>query len=208
MSSSFRYFFGTVFIPVRAFGRLMDDARPFGRGFRTLAVAGVLCSLTAAALAVMGAVPMAPVFLPLRTENYYFWQMLFTLPLLLTAWIVTSMVVHILGGGRKRGGSLKKTLALFGFVQAAPLLLVWIAQTVIAVFYGLGMGQQEMADILSAPSTAQSAFLAVFGAAFVWLFVLSCLAASVSQKIRWAGALVLGVLAGVLFVGPAVFLLR
>jgi hypothetical protein len=208
MSSSFRHFFGTIFVPVRAFRRLMDDARPFGRGFGTVTVAGVLCSFTAAALAVTGAVPMAPIFLPLRTENYYFWQMLFTLPMLLTVWIVTSMIVHILGGGRKRGGSLKKTLALFGFAQVVPLLLVWIVQTVIAVFYGLGMGQKEIVDILSAPSTAQTMFLAALGVALAWSFLLAWLAASVSQKVKWAYALFLGILAEALFVGPVVFLLR
>ncbi len=208
MSPSFRYFFGTIFVPGRAFRRLMDDARPFGRGFRAVVLTGTLCSLTAAALAVAGAVPMAPIFLPLRTENYYFWQMLFTLPLLLTVWIATSMAVHILGGGRKRGRPLKKTLALFGFAQSAPILLVWIVQTVIAVFYGLGMGQQEMVDILSAPSAARTVFLAVFGVAFAGSFLLACLAAAVSQKVKWAYALFLGVLAEVLFIGPVVTLLR
>jgi hypothetical protein len=208
MSPSFRYFFGTIFVPGRSFRRLMDDARPFGRGFRTVAAAGVLCSLTAAVLAVTGAVPMAPIFLPLREGNYYFWQMLLTLPLLLAAWIMTSIVVHLLGGGRKRGGSLKKTMALFGFAQSAPILLVWAVQTVIAVFYGLGMGQQEMVDILSAPSTPQTVFLAVFGVALAWSFLLACLAAAVSQKVKWAYALVLGVLAEALFVGPVVSLLR
>lgn len=208
MSSPVRRFFEIVFVPGRAFRRLMGEARPFGRGFRIVAVTGILCSLTAIALAVTGAVPMAPVFVPLRTENYYFWQMLFTLPLLLAAWIVTSVVVHVLGGGRSRGGSLRRTLALFGFAQAAPLLLVWAVQTVIAVFYGLGMGQQEMVDILSVPSIPQTVFLAVFGVAFAWSFLLACLAASVSQKVNWAFALLLGVLAEVLFVGPVAFLLR
>ncbi len=208
MSSAFRFFPGTIFVPRRAFRRLMDDARPFGRGFRTLALTGVLCSITAMALAAAGAVPMAPIFLPLRTENYYFWQALFTLPILFTAWIVTSLAVHILGGGRKRGGSLKRTLGVFGFAQAAPLLLVWAVQAVIAVFYGLGMGQQEMVDILSDPSTAQTVFLAIFGAALAWSFLLACLAASVSQKVKWLYALCLGLLAEILFVGPVVFLLR
>jgi hypothetical protein len=209
MISSFRYFSGTIYIPIRTtVRRLMDDTRAFGWGFRTVVAVGILCSLTAAALAVTGAVPMAPIFLPLRTENYYFWQMLFTLPLLLMAWIVTSMVVHILGGGRKRGRSLKKTLALFGLAQSAPILLAWVVQTVIAVFYGLGMGQQEMVDILSAPSAARIVFLAVLGVAVAGSFLLACLAASVSQKVKWAFALSLGVLAEVLFVGPVVFLLR
>ena len=195
-------------MPRRAFRRLMDDARPFGRGFRTLALTGVLCALTAMALAAAGAVPMAPTFLPLRTENYYFWQALITLPVLFAAWIVTSLVVHGLGGGRKKGGSLKRTLGVFGFAQAAPLLLVWVVQTAIAVFYGLGMGQQEMVDILSAPSTVQTVFLAIFGAALAWSYLLACLAASVSQKVKWPFALFLGFLAEILFVGPVIFLLR
>lgn len=208
MSSAFHYFPGTIFVPRRAFRRLMDDARPFGRGFRTLALTGVLCALTAMALAAAGAVPMAPTFLPLRTENYYFWQALITLPVLFAAWIVTSLVVHGLGGGRKKGGSLKRTLGVFGFAQAAPLLLVLVVQTAIAVFYGLGMGQQEMVDILSAPSTVQTVFLAIFGAALAWSYLLACLAASVSQKVKWPFALFLGFLAEILFVGPVIFLLR
>jgi hypothetical protein len=208
MSSHFHYFLGSVFVPGRAFRRLRDDAHPFGRGFRIVFLTAVLCALTALALAASGAVPMAPIFIPVRTENYYFWQALFTLPLLLVTWAVTSVVVHVLGGGRKKGGSLKKTLGLFGFAQALPLLLVWVAQTVIAVFYGLGMGQQEMVDILSTPSSVQTAFLAVFGVALAWSFILACLAASVSQKVHWAYALFLGILAEALFVGPVAFLLR
>ncbi len=208
MSSPFRQFFGTVFAPRRAFRRLSDDARPFGRGLRIVVLTGILCAITAMALAAAGAVPMAPIFVLFRTENYYFWQALFTLPLLLATWIGSSIVVHVVGRGRKRGGSLKKTLGLFGFAQAVPLLLVWAVQSVIAVFYGLGMGQQEMVDILSAPSTVQTVFLAIFGAALAWSFLLACLAASVSQKIKWAYALILGLLADVIFVGPVVFFLR
>ena len=85
---------------------------------------------------------------------------------------------------------------MFGFAQAVPLLLVWTVQTVIAVFYGLGMGQQEMVDILSAPSTVQTVFLAIFGAAFAGSFLLACLAASVSQKVKWPFALFLGIPGG------------
>jgi heme/copper-type cytochrome/quinol oxidase subunit 2 len=208
MSSSIRSLFGSVLAPGRTFRRLRDDVHPFGRGLRIVLLTGGLGALTSLALAAAGAVPMAPIFIPVRAENYYAWQALFTLPLLLMVWVLTSVVVHILGRGSRRGGSLKKTLGPFGFAQAVPLLLVWTVQTVIAVFYGLGMGQQEMVDILSAPSTPQTVFLAIFGAAFAWSFLLACLAASASQKVKWPAALFLGFLAEVLFVGPVMFLLR
>ena len=208
MSSSFRYVLGTLFAPARAFRRLGEDARPFGRGLRTLLLTSVLWAVTSLALAATGAVPMAPVFLPLRTENYYVWQALFALPLFLGVWTATSLVVRLLGRGGKRGGTLKRTLGTFGFAQAAPLLLVWAVQTAVAVFYGLGMAQQEMVDILSTPSTTQTAFIAVFGFAAAWSLVLACLAAGISQKVRWGYALVLGALADALFLGPVILLLR
>jgi hypothetical protein len=208
MRSSFHFLFGSVFVPSRTFRRLRDDVHPFCRGLRIVLLTGALCAVTAMALAATGAVPMAPIFVPLRTENYYVWQAVFTLPLLLTLWILTSAVVHILGRGSRRGGSQKKTLGLFGFAQAVPLLLLWAGQVIIAVFYVLGMGQQEMVDILSTPSPVQSVFLAVFGAALALSFVLACLAASVSQRVKWPAALFLGLLAEILFVGPVILLLR
>ena len=208
MSSSFRYALGTIFVPRRSFRRLMDDAHPFGRGFRTVSGTGILWALTSLALAVTGAVPMAPIFVSVGVANYYVWQAIFVLPGLLVLWFAASVVVHILGGGRRRGGSLKRTLGVFGFAQVLPLRLVWLVETAIAIFYGLGMGQQEMVDLLSVPSTVQTVFLAVFGAAAAWSFLLAWLAAAVSQKIHWAWAFFLGLLAEILFVGPIVLLMR
>ena len=208
MSSSFHYVLGTVFAPRRAFRRLTEDARPFGRGLRIVLLTGVLCGITAMALAATGAVPMAPILLPLAAENYYVWQAFLALPMLLAAWVAASLAVHILGSGRKRGGSLKKTLGAFGFAQSMPVLLLWAVESLIAVFYGLGMEQQEMVDILSIPSAAQTVFLAAIGVALAWSFLLAVLAASVSARARWVRALFLGVLAEVLFIGPIIFLLR
>ena len=127
---------------------------------------------------------MAPVFLPVRLENYHFWQMLFILPLLILIWIFVSVLVHILGRGSRKGGSLRRTLAVFGFSLAGPVILLWVPQTAIAVFYGLGMGQQEMVDILSEPGPAQTLFLAAHGLALLWIYGLCSVAASVSQKIQ------------------------
>jgi hypothetical protein len=208
MSSSFGYLFRTLFAPAGAFRRLREDPRPFGRGLRTLLLTSVLWSLTSLALAATGAVPMAPIFVPLRPENYYVWQAIFVLPLFFVVWTVTSALVRLLGRGGKRGGTMKRTLGTLGFAQAVPLLLVWAGQTAVAVFYGLGMGQQELVDILSTPSTVQTAFIAVFGFAAAWSLVLACLAAGVSQKVRWGYALVLGILADALFLAPLVLLLR
>jgi len=208
MTTFFRYLFGTIFLPRRAFGRLMADPQPMRRGVQAVLLTGFLHVLTSAVLAVTGAVPMAPVFLPLGLENYHFWQMLFVLPSLILIWVFISVLVHVLGRGGQKGGSLRKTLGVFGFSLAIPFLFLWVPQLVIAVFYGLGMGQQEMVDILSEPGPAQAVFLAIHGLALLWLYGLCSVAATVSQKIsRWKG-LPLGIVAGTLVAAAVAFLLR
>jgi hypothetical protein len=208
MKTFFRYLFGTIFLPRRAFGRLMADPRPMRRGVQAVLLAGALWVLTTAVLAVTGAVPMAPIFLHVRVENYHFWQMLFILPLFFLIWIFASVLVHVLGRGSRKGGSLRRTLAVFGFSLAGPVILLWAPQTAIAVFYGLGMGQQEMVDILSGPGRAQTLYLAAHGLALLWAYSLCSVAASVSQKINWWKGLALGILSGTLFAAAAVVFLR
>jgi hypothetical protein len=208
MKTFFRYLFGTIFLPRRAFGRLMADSRPMRRGVQAVLLAGSLYVLTTAVLAVTGAVPMAPVFLPLRLENYHFWQMLFILPLLILIWIFASVLVHVLGKGSRKGGSLRRTLAVFGFSLAGPVILLWVPQMAIAVFYGLGMGQQEMVDILSEPGPGQTLFLAAHSLALLWIYGLCSVAAAVSQRINFWKGLALGILSGTLFAAAAGIFLR
>jgi hypothetical protein len=208
MKSFFKYFWGTAHAPGRTLGRLASDPRALRQGARAILLAGVLIALNSAILAITGAVPMAPAFLPLRTENYYFWQMLFAGPVIVAGWVLCSFLVHVLAGRGKRGVSLRKTLALFGFAQSWPLILAWIPQAIIATFFGLGMGQPEMVDILSAPSLPQIVFLAFYGLALAWSIVLSILAAGAPRKTRPAKALALGIAGEAVFVVAVILFLR
>jgi hypothetical protein len=206
MKTFFRYFFGVLFMPRRVFGRLAADPRRRRLGIQAVLLTAGLYALAAASLAVSGAVPMAPTFLPFRPENYYFWQMLFAPPLIIFVWILGSVLIHV--PGRKQGPSLRTTLALFGFSLAGPMVLTWIPAAVIAAFFGLGMGQPEMVDILSTPSPAQTVFLAVFGLAAVWSFALVVLTAAVSRNVRWWKAILLGLPAEAVLITAVVLFLR
>ena len=152
---------------------------------------------------------MAPIILPVRAENYHFWQMFFIFPLFVLIWVFVAVLFHVLGRASRKGGSLKRTLAVFGFSLAGPATLLWAPQTVIAVFYGLGMGQQEMVDILSEPGWAQILYLAVHWLAFaLGLRPLLCGGVCVPRRSLGGRACFFGVLAGSIFAAAAIIFLR
>jgi hypothetical protein len=208
MSSFVGHFFSMIFNPWRACARLMQDRKPLWRGLQIIITTGCLIAVTAGALAVTGGIPMAPVTWPLAPENYYFWEMLFILPSLVVLWIFISGLVQVLGRGGRRGGAARKTLGLLGFAIAGPLILAWIPQLVIAVFYVLGMGQQEMVDILSEPGPWQTVFLAFPLAAALGSVVLSVAAVTVSQKVRWWKGIPMGILASAVLILACIAFLR
>ncbi len=72
MASVLLYLGGAIFVPGRAFRRLAKERRRFAEGFRVVFLVGILYTLSAAGLAVSGALIPAPVFLPLDAHNYYF----------------------------------------------------------------------------------------------------------------------------------------
>ncbi|MCJ7485425.1 MAG: hypothetical protein MUQ25_04570 [Candidatus Aminicenantes bacterium] len=173
-----------------------------------LAVGGVgfLYILTSAVLAVAGAVPTAPVFFGIDVDNYYFWQMIFVLPMILAAWFVSTAVIRILDGREKDRPGFGGMAALAGVALSSALFLAWIPSAVEAAFMAFGMGQGEWVGILSKPGPWQTAYLAVYAAAAALVFRNFILAARILRKRSWLAALLAGIFAAaVVITGFVVF---
>ena len=173
-----------------------------------LAVGGVgfLYILTSAVLAVAGAVPMAPVFFGIDGDNYYFWQMIFVLPMILAAWFVSTAVIRILDGREKDRPGFGGMAALAGVALSSALFLAWIPSAVEAAFMAFGMGQGEWVDLFSDPGPWQTAYLAVYAAAAALVFRNFILAARILRKRSWLAALLAGIFAAaVVITGFVVF---
>ncbi|TFG57852.1 MAG: hypothetical protein E4H35_02835 [Candidatus Aminicenantes bacterium] len=162
-----------------------------------LAVGGVgfLYILTSAVLAVAGAVPTAPVFFGIDVDNYYFWQMIFVLPMILAAWFVSTAVIRILDGQEKDRPGFGGMAALAGVALSSALFLAWIPSAVEAAFMAFGMGQGEWVDLFSNPGPWQTAYLAVYAAAAALVFRNFILAARILRKRSWPAALLAGIFA-------------
>jgi hypothetical protein len=156
---------------------------------------GFLYLLTSAVLAVAGAVPTAPVFFGMDVDNYYFWQMIFVLPVILAAWFVSTAVIRILDRREKDRPGFVGTAALAGVALSSALFLAWIPSAVEAAFMAFGMGQGEWVDLFSNPGPWQTAYLAVYAAAAALVFRNFILAARILRKRSWPAALLAGIFA-------------
>jgi hypothetical protein len=144
----------------RKAGRTGPEGR---RSVRAAAIvlAGVaaLYALSSAVLGASGAVPTAPVFFGLDVDNYYFWQMIFILPLIFAVWGLFAGVLLAVG---KKDIDRRAVLVDAAMTWGAALLIAWVPSAVEAAFMALGMGQEEWVGILSEPGLWQTAYLGFY----------------------------------------------
>jgi hypothetical protein len=122
-------------------------------------------------LALVGAVPLAPILIGIRPENYYFWQMIFVIPCIFLAWALASALIRLPGKKEKGRPAVDRTAPLAGVALAASLFIAWIPLALGTLFLAAGMGQAELVELLSQPGAWQ--------VLYVSLFVLAGMAAAV-----------------------------
>ena len=196
--------------PVRALKRLAAEPRPIRAAARAIGFVGFLYVLTSVVMALGGAVPMAPVLLLIPPENYYFWQMFFILPWVLLVWVLISGLIHLLGKRERARPAFERTAAAAGVAMAASLFVAWVPACLAAVFLALGMSQQELVDILSAPGGPQVIYIGLHIMAAAEAAVLLVLAAGHGHHQR-AGRLrqaLIGGLAAAVLAGAFVLFVR
>ncbi|MBN2265701.1 MAG: hypothetical protein JW775_07810 [Candidatus Aminicenantes bacterium] len=170
-----------------------------------LAGVAVLSMLSSAVLGASGAVPTAPVFIGLDVDNYYFWQMIFILPLIFAVWVLASAVLMAFGAG---SFDRRAVLAEAAVAWGLPLLFAWVPSAVQAALMALGMGQAEWVDILSEPGLWQALYLATYAAAAVWAVAGFIRIARTVHTKSWPAALATGLTSAVLAVGTSVLFIR
>jgi hypothetical protein len=208
MPSVIRVFFGAIFRPGGAFSSLSSDQKRFRRGLRMMLLAGFLTAATAALLGTGGALLTAPAIIPLSSENYYFFQMIFALPLFAVLWLLSSTLGHGLAsilGGR---GSWKTAAAGLGFAFALPCLMIWIPQTIFGILLHTGMPQAEFMDLLARPGGLQTAGWIYHGLALAWMVRLSSAALRAGRTLSKPRALCSAVVATAAFAAGFLVFIR
>jgi len=202
------FFFGTIFRPNYAFAALQADRRRLAKGVKAILVPGILFTITAGLLAVGGAIVTAPPILPLSGENYYVFQVFFTLPVFLAGWLLAGSIARVFGRWRHAKGTYRGTLAALGFAFGIPALAAWVPQTVFAVLTLLGMSQEEFMDLTAQPGLQRTLAFGVQGLVVVWTVFLSAAAVHASLKLRWLKAMPVGLLAAAVYLAALLVFIR
>jgi hypothetical protein len=192
---------GTLRTRIKTFKR----RHPMRSAALFLGLAGAAYAVTAAVLAVAGAVPTAPVVAGLDVDNYYAVQILFVLPLIYAVWVLTSGVLLALG---TRGGHRSHVLVAASRAWGWPLLLAWVPSAVQAGFTALGMDQAEWVGILSDPGFWQTLYIGIYAAAAAWAVARFVLAARSIHKKSWRAAILTGLAAAAVAIGIFVLFVR
>lgn len=146
-----------------------------------LLILAVGLALTSLIQATSGNFPAAPIFFPIRLENYFFWQSLLVIPWILAVWVIISFLAKlILSGakGRKSEPSLRQLSSALAVSFYPFLFWLWLSHLLTAIFYALGMSQKEWVDLISEPGWFQSMYifllvLALFSGLFASSLTLS-----------------------------------
>lgn len=173
--------------------------RSLRRGALLVFATGCLYALRALALGWAGAVPLAPSPLRLAPYNFFFWEMIFSLPLIVAAWLIVSLWAKLLGRVLGGKGSFRETAAALAAAFSAPLLFVWVFEAAVTVLRIAGLGQQEFADIVSTPGFWQTLFLGYLGLGALLLWLLTVRALAKGQKLGRIKALLAGTLTAAIY---------
>jgi hypothetical protein len=197
-----------IFKPGKPMRGLLKMQHPARRALLAVGGVGVLYLITSAILGFAGAAPTAPVFFGMDVDNYYFWQMIFVLPMILATWLVAAVVIRVLERREKDGPGFGGTAALAGVALSASLFLAWIPSAVEAAFMAFGMGQGEWVSLLSNPGPWQTAYLVFYAAAAALALRNFMLGAQILQRKSGLGAVLAGLSAAAVAIGAFIAFIR
>jgi len=194
VTTFWRYLQGTVVRPHHTFGRLVADSRSLAHGFKAVLLIGTLYTLTVIGLAAVKAEIMAPAWIPISADEYYFWEIFFAMPVVFLGWIVAAGVAQLLSRPFGGSGTFEGTLAVLAFAVTVPTFVTWVPETAGTTL--ILAGAMTHGDWVEA--TSRPGFWQVFGLAYqlvavAWYVFLFPIAVAQAQRLRWRQSVAVGI---------------
>ncbi|NIM90658.1 MAG: hypothetical protein GTO17_06880 [Candidatus Aminicenantes bacterium] len=195
--------------PRQSFIQLREDPKALGQGLKAILLIGGLYTFTVTGLALVDAEIMAPGVLKIPGEAYYFWEIFFTLPVMISGWILAAGIIQLLSRAFQGRGTFEVTLALLGFAITLPMFMTWIPETIGTIIFLTGLATHEQWVTLATETSFGKVFNWVYQLLFlIWLMILVPLAVSIAQKLRLYVAAGIGFLSLIIFMAFVLVFIR
>lgn len=204
------YYLGVIFRPRRTFEALMNDDRRLKFGLLALLITVVLYTLVYVFLTIGGGAPSAfTPFLAIPKDVYYFYNQFFLAPSLFMGWILAAGVAQLLSRPFAGKGSFEDNLSVFGFsISLASLasLLHDLPDTFLGAIGVIDLREYEVA--LNSPTIWRTILWILYGLYFIFFFLLFPKGIGAAQRIRSGPAILIGVVAFIVYQGVFVIFNR
>jgi hypothetical protein len=194
---------GTFLRPGRTFSALLDDPRRLRLGMWAMALIAFLYTLVYIDLVIGGGAPSTfKPFLDIPAEVYYRYNVWFLAPSMFGGWILAAGVAHLLSKPFGGKGAFEDTLSTLGFATLAATLAA-VAHDLPQTFLGaIGVLDQASYEAQMSSATPAAVVLWIFYGLFGLLFlVLYPKAVGAAQRLKPAPAILIGLLAFVVYQG-------
>jgi hypothetical protein len=195
------YYFGTLVRPRRTFDTLMADQRRLRFGLIALGIDAVLYTMVYVFLTAGGGSPSTfKPWLAIPAGVYYQYDRFLLAPSLLLCWILASGLVQLLGHLVDGKGSFEDTLSALGFaisISSLASVLHDLPDSFLGAIGVLDLREYEIA--LNSPTIWRTILWVLYGMYVLLFLVLFPKAVGASQRIGRGPAIVIGVLAFVVY---------
>lgn len=204
------YYLGTIIRPRRTFEALMADDRRLKFGFLALSISMGLYTLVYVFLTMGGGAPSSfTPFLAIPKDIYYYYNQFFLAPSMFMAWILAAGVAQLLSRLFSGKGSFEDMLSLFGFgigIACLASLSHDLTDTFLGAVGLLNLREYEV--VLNSPTIWRTILWILYTLYFILFFVLFPLGVSTAQRLRRGPAILVGVLAVLVYNGVFVIFNR
>lgn len=201
MNSFMDYYIGVILRPRRTFDALMNDSRRLKFGFMAFGVNAVLYTLVYVFLSIGGGAPSSfTTGLAIPKDVYYFYNQFFLAPSMFACWLLAAGVAQLMSRPFSGKGSFEDNLSVLGFSISIACLASLLHDLPDSFLGAIGiLDLREYEVVLNSPTIWRTVLWILYGLSFILFLVLFPKAIGAAQRIRRGPAILIGVLAFVVY---------
>ena len=203
MKSFGSYYLGVILRPRRTFDTLMSDSRRLRFGLLALLTDAVLYTLVYVFLWAGGGAPSVfKPWLAIPSNVYYSYDRFILAPSVFAGWILAAGIAQLLSRLFKGEGSFEDTLSTFGFaiaIATLPSLLHDLPDSFLGALGVIDLRQYEI--VLNSPTIWRTILTTLYVLSFLWFLFLFPKGIGAAQKLRRGPAILIGILAFLVYQG-------